>query len=53
MSNSLKADAEAAWRRFVWCVRSLPAHEAEPLWQKALAEVAAMAHAFLSRQAKR
>jgi hypothetical protein len=30
---------------FVWCVRSLPAHEAAPLWQAALAEVAAMAHA--------
>jgi hypothetical protein len=28
----------AAWRRFVSCVRSLPEHEAAPLWQAALAE---------------
>jgi hypothetical protein len=37
----LKRDAKAAWRRFVSCVRSLPADQAAPLWQAALAEVAA------------
>jgi hypothetical protein len=37
----LKRDAAAAWKRFIWCLRSLPAHEAAPLWQAALAEVAA------------
>jgi hypothetical protein len=34
----LKRDAMAAWRRFVSCMRSLPADQAEPLWQAALAE---------------
>jgi hypothetical protein len=43
--QDLKRDARAAWNRFTWCLRSLPAHEAAPLWQTALAEVAAMAHA--------
>jgi hypothetical protein len=43
-STDLKRDAVAAWRRFIWCVHSLPAHEAEPLRQMALAEMAAMAH---------
>jgi phage terminase small subunit len=43
--QDLKRDAKAAWRRFVWCLRSLPVHEAQPLWQAALAEVAAMASA--------
>jgi hypothetical protein len=37
----LKREAKAAWKRFVWCVRSLPAHDAAPLWQVALAEAAA------------
>jgi hypothetical protein len=37
--------ARAAWRRFVSCVRLLPPDEAAPLWQAALAEVAAMARA--------
>jgi hypothetical protein len=41
----LKREAAAAWRRFVSCVQALPPDEAEPLWQAALAEVAAMAHA--------
>jgi hypothetical protein len=30
--------AAAAWRRFVSCVRSLPAEQAMPLWKAALAE---------------
>jgi hypothetical protein len=39
MSNrSLKRDAMAAWRRFVSCVRSLPADQAAALWEIALAE---------------
>ena len=29
----LKRDAMAAWRRFVSCVRLLPADQAAPLWQ--------------------
>jgi hypothetical protein len=33
--------AIAAWRRFVSCVRSLPAEQAMPMWQAALAEVTA------------
>jgi hypothetical protein len=33
-----KWEAQAAWRRFVSCVRSLPADQARPLWQAALAE---------------
>jgi hypothetical protein len=44
-STDLQREARAAWKRFVWCLRSLPAHEAAPLWQAALAEVAALAHA--------
>jgi hypothetical protein len=43
--TDLKRDAVAAWRRFVWCVRSLPAHEAAPLWQAVLTEAMAHAHA--------
>jgi hypothetical protein len=43
--TDLKREAKAAWKRFVWCVKALPPHEAAPLWQAALAEVAAMAHA--------
>jgi hypothetical protein len=43
--GELKREAKAAWKRFVWCVRSLPVHEAEPLRQMALAEMAAMARA--------
>jgi len=34
----LKRDAVAAWRRFVACVQALPADQAMPLWQIALAE---------------
>jgi hypothetical protein len=37
--TDLKREAKAAWKRFVWCVRTLPAHEAAPLWQTALAEL--------------
>jgi hypothetical protein len=40
--QDLKRDAKAAWKRFTWCLRSLPASEAAPLWQAALAEVAAI-----------
>jgi hypothetical protein len=36
--QDLKRDAMAAWRRFVSCVRSLPADQAAPLWEIALAE---------------
>jgi len=43
--QDLKREAKAAWKRFTWCLRSLPASEAAPLWQAALAEVAAMAQA--------
>ncbi|MGO8923927.1 MAG: hypothetical protein ACLQF4_13445 [Xanthobacteraceae bacterium] len=43
----LKRDAMAAWRRFVSCVELLPPDQAAPLWQVALAEVAAMAHGHL------
>jgi len=43
--TDLKRDAKAAWKRFKWCLRSLPASEAAPLWQAALAEAAAMARA--------
>lgn len=38
-------DAQVAWRRFVACAKMLPPDQAAPLWQAALAEVAAMAHA--------
>jgi hypothetical protein len=31
--QDLKREAAAAWRRFVSCVRSLPAEQAMPLWQ--------------------
>jgi hypothetical protein len=41
----LKRDAKAALTRFIWCLRLLPADQAAPLWQAALAEIAAMAHA--------
>jgi hypothetical protein len=37
--TDLRRDAVAAWKRFVWCVRSLPPHEAAPFCQTALAEV--------------
>jgi hypothetical protein len=43
--TDLKRKAKAAWKRFVWCVRSLPAHEAEPLWQSVLSEAATMCRA--------
>jgi hypothetical protein len=43
--QDLKREAKAAWKRFTWCLRLLPASEAAPLWQAALAEVAAMAQA--------
>jgi len=33
----------AAWRRFVCCVKALPPHEAEALWQVAVAELVAHA----------
>jgi hypothetical protein len=36
--QELKRDAMAAWRRFVSCVRLLPADQAAPLWQTVLAE---------------
>jgi hypothetical protein len=36
--QDLKRDAMAAWRRFVSCVRSLPADQAAPLWEIALVE---------------
>jgi hypothetical protein len=39
----LKRDAIAAWRRFVCCVKALPPHEAEALWQVAVAELVAHA----------
>jgi hypothetical protein len=42
--QDLKRDALAGWRRFVACVSALPAHEAAPLLQAALAEAASMAH---------
>jgi hypothetical protein len=45
MPADLKRDAMAAWRRFVSCVELLPPDQAEPLWQAALAEAAAMVHA--------
>ena len=38
----LRRDAKAAWKRFIWCLRAL-GHEAEPLRQMALAEIAAHA----------
>jgi hypothetical protein len=37
-SRDLKSEAQYAWRRFVSCVRSLPAGQAAPLWEIALAE---------------
>ncbi len=37
------AAALAAWRCFVSRVRALPAEQAAPIWQAALAEVAALA----------
>src|SRR5262249_23260964 len=43
--EDLKREAAAAWRRFVSCVSALPSDQARPLWQAALAEVAAMASA--------
>jgi hypothetical protein len=36
--QDLKRDAMAAWRRFISCVRSLPAGEAPLVWQVVLAE---------------
>jgi hypothetical protein len=41
--QDLKRDAMAAWRRFVCCVKALPPHEAETLWQVAVAELVAHA----------
>jgi hypothetical protein len=46
--TDLKCAAKAAWRRFVWCLRSLPMHEACPLWEAVTAEL--MSHA--SRQGR-
>lgn len=43
--QDLKREAKAAWKRFVWCVRSLPAHEAALLWQSVIAEATAMTQA--------
>ena len=43
--TDLKREAKAALKRFVWCVRSLPAHEARPLWQSVLSEAATMCRA--------
>jgi hypothetical protein len=43
--QDLRREAKAALKRFIWCLRSLPPHEAAPLWQAALAEAAAMASA--------
>jgi hypothetical protein len=40
--QDLKREAKAAWRRFVWCLTAL-GPEAEPLRQRALAEIAARA----------
>jgi hypothetical protein len=40
--QDLKRDAIAALRKFVWCMRAMPAHEVEPLRRIALAEIAAM-----------
>ena len=39
--TDLKREAKAAWKRFTWCLRSLPAHEVAPLWQAVLGEAAA------------
>jgi hypothetical protein len=39
--QDLKRDTTAAWRRFVSCVKSLPADQARPLWQVVLAEATA------------
>jgi hypothetical protein len=36
--------ALAAWRGFVARVKALPADQAAPLWQMALAEVAALVY---------
>jgi hypothetical protein len=36
----LKRDAMAAWRRFVYCARSLPPDQAMPLWQAVSVEAA-------------
>jgi hypothetical protein len=41
--QDLKRDAMAAWRRFVSCAKALPPHEAETLWQVAVAELVAHA----------
>src|SRR5262249_61883190 len=46
--QDLKREAEAAWKRFVWCVRSLPAHEAAPIWQTVLTEAAAISASALA-----
>jgi hypothetical protein len=40
--QDLKRDAAAAWRRFVSCVKALPADQAAPLWQMGATEAAAM-----------
>jgi hypothetical protein len=42
-AQDLRRDAKAAWRRFIRCVQLLPVHEAEPLRQMVLAEMAAHA----------
>jgi hypothetical protein len=41
--QDLKHEAMAAWRRFVACVRSLPADQAVPLWRAVLAQAQAVA----------
>src|SRR5262249_6158126 len=45
--TDLKRDARAAWKRFVGCLRLLPAHKVAPLWQAALSEVAAICRHFI------
>src|SRR5262249_21949030 len=50
--HDLKREAAAAWRRFVSCVRLLPADQAAPLWQAALAEAAALTHSDQYRLAR-
>jgi hypothetical protein len=39
--QDVKRDALAAWRRFVSCIGMLPADQAAPLWQAALAQATA------------
>ncbi len=39
--QDLKREAVTAWRRFLSCTQALPPEQAAPIWQMALAEVAA------------